>query len=145
MKKKTILKSLLVLLPILAVGLATTVNSVTVFDAAAGTTEFYSYFSLVPVENVQLLPPLAAVLSLVSGILAAIYLGKKKEGCLKASGYAAFAAAAAAALPVALRGEILVVPNVALPIFMLMQYGVTYFVGKEEKEAAKKLSRKKKR
>ncbi len=144
MKKKIILKSLLVLLPVLAVGLATTVNSVTVFDTVSGTAEYYSYFDLVPVENLQLLPPLAAVLSLVSGILAAIFLGKKKEGFLKASGYAAFAAAAAAALPVALRGEVLVVPNVALPIFMLMQYGVTYFVGREEKEAAKKLPKRKK-
>ncbi len=145
MKKKIILKSLLILLPVLAVGLATTVDSVTVFDPAAGTTRYYSYFDLVPVENLQLLPPLAAVLSLISGILAAVFLGKKKESFLKAAGYAAFGAAAAAALPVALRGEVLVVPHVALPIFMLMQYGVSYFVGREEKEAAKKLPKRKKK
>ncbi len=144
MKKKIILKSLLILLPVLAVGLATTVNSVTVFDTAAGTTQVYSYFDLIPVENMQMLPPLAAVLSLVSGILAAIFLGKKKEGFLKASSYVAFAAAAAAALPVALRGEVLVVPHVGLPIFMLMQYAAAYFVGREEKAAVKKLPKRKK-
>lgn len=147
MKKQMLIKSLLILLPVLAVGLATTVDSVTVFNTLSGTTEYYSYFEMVPVENLQMLPPLAAVLSLVSGVLAAIYLGKKNMRCLKAAGYAAFGAAVAACIPIAIRGEILVVPNVALPLFMLIQYLVCYSVEKraaEEKtvKKAKKLKKK---
>ena len=130
MRKQTLIKALLILLPVLAVGLATTTDSVTVFDTVGGTTAYYSYFDLVPVENLQLLPPMAAILSLVSGILAAVWLGKKKQGSLKASGYAAFAAAVLACVPIAIRGEVLVVPNVGLPIFMLGQYLVTYFAAK---------------
>jgi hypothetical protein len=38
MKKRVIFKSLLILLPVLAVGLATTQNSVTVFDTVTGQT-----------------------------------------------------------------------------------------------------------
>lgn len=130
MKKQTLLKALLILLPILAVGLATTMDSVTVFDSVAGTTEYYSYFDLIPVESLQMLPPFAATMSLVSGILAAVYLAKKSQKCLKGAGYVAFAAAVAACIPVMIRGEVLVVPNVGLPIFMIAQYGVAYFLAK---------------
>ena len=62
MKKRAILKSLLILLPILAVGLATTGDSVLVFDAQSGVTEYYSYFDLIPDTGLQMLPPLAAML-----------------------------------------------------------------------------------
>ena len=137
MKKQILIKSLLILLPVLAVGMATTVNSVTVFDTVAGTTEYYAYFDLVPVENLQMLPPLAAVLSLASGILAAVYLGKKNLRCLKGAGYTAFAAAVAACVPIAVRGDVLVIPNVALPIFMLGQYLAAYFVGKTPQDTGK--------
>ena len=96
MKKATLVRSLLILLPVLAVGLATTVDSVMVYDSVAGTTEYYSYFDPIPVGSLQMLPPLAATLAVISGILAAIFLGKKRAGMLKASGIAAFASAAAA-------------------------------------------------
>ena len=138
MKKTIILKSMLVLFPVLAVGLATTMDSVMVFDTISGTTSYFSYFDPVPVENIQMLPPLAATLCVISGILAAVYLGKNKMGCLKAAGYVAGAAAVAAAIPVTIRGDVLVVPNVALPIFMLAQYAVAYYVGKMPQKALNK-------
>ena len=75
-KKQAILKSFLILLPVLAVGLATTGNSVMVFDSTAGTTAYYAYFEVLPVAQYQMLPPLAATLSVVAGILAAVYLLK---------------------------------------------------------------------
>ena len=103
MKKQMIVKSLLILLPVLAVGLATTVNSVTVFDTVTATTEYYSYFDAIPVGSFQMLLPLAASLCVVSGILAALWLANKKPGCLKASGYIAFIAAAAASIPIAIK------------------------------------------
>ena len=130
MKKQILLKSLLILFPVLAVGLATTADSVTVFDTVAGQLEYYSYFDMIPVENLQMLPPLAAMLSLVSGILSAVYLGKKSVGCLTGARYMAFAAVLAASIPVVIRGEVLVIPNVALPVLMLAQFAVTHFAAK---------------
>ena len=138
MKKQIIVKILLILLPVLAVGLATTVDSVTVFDTVTGTTEYYSYFDGIPVGNLQMLLPLAATLSVVSGVLAAIWLGKKKPGFLKASGVIAFAAAAAASIPIAIRGEVLVIPNVGLPIFMLLHFGVARYAEKLPGETGEK-------
>ena len=138
MKKQTIVKILLILLPVLAVGLATTVDSVTVFDTVTAKTEYYSYFDAIPMGNFQMLLPLAASLCVVSGVLAALWLGKKKPGFLKASGYIAFIAAAAASIPIAIRGDVLVIPNVGLPIFMLVHFGIARYAEKLPVEAKEK-------
>ena len=122
MKKKVFVQSLLILLPVLSVGLATTQDSVTVFDTVSGLTQYYSYFDLVPVSNLQMLPPLAALCSAVSGILAAVYLVKKNPGFLKTSGYAAIASASVASILTVMREAVLVIPNVGLPIFMVIHF-----------------------
>ena len=138
MKKATLVRSLLILLPVLAVGLATTVDSVMVYDSVAGTTEYYSYFDPIPVGNLQMLPPLAATLALISGVLAAVFLGKKRMGLLKASGIVAFASAAAASVPMMIRGETLVIPNIGLIVLMLAHFLVARYVEKMPAEAKAK-------
>lgn len=131
-KKQAILKSFLILLPVLAVGLATTGNSVMVFDSTAGTTAYYAYFEVLPVAQYQMLPPLAATLSVVAGILAAVYLLNKKTGTLKASYILALIAAGVAVLPIVSTGDVRVIPNVGLPILMLTHYALAYYMAKNE-------------
>ena len=138
MKKKVILKALLLVFPILAVGLATTVNSVTVFNTVSGETQYFSYFDVLPIANLQMITPLAALLAALSGIVAAVYMATKRQTLLKAVAYTALASAAVAAIPLVLREEVLVIPNVGLPIFMMVEYCVGYFLGKEEPEKAVK-------
>ncbi len=146
MKKQTIAKSLLILLPFLAVGLATTTDSVTVFDSQTGETVYYSYFALVSqLPNLQILPPLAAMLSLASGICAAIWLAKKKEWSLKGTFGASFAAATAAVIPVMVQGQVKMVPHVALPIFMIVQCLVAYNYMKHPEKAEEEKKAKGKR
>ena len=134
MKKKTIVKSLLILLPVLAVGLATTGDSVMVFDPATGAMEYFSYFSLLPYGAFQLVTPLAALLAALSGVLAAVYLGMKSKKCLKGVQIVSMAAAIVAVVPILLPGDVKIVPNVGLPIFMLVQYGVAYYQQKQTEE-----------
>lgn len=122
MKKRALFQSLLILFPVLAVGLATTPDSVTVFDTVSSQTRYYSYFDVLPITNLQMIPPMAALCALFSGIFAAVYLGKKNRRMLKAAGYAAAASACLAAIPTVMREAVLVIPNVALPIFMALQY-----------------------
>ena len=146
MKKQTLIKSLLILLPILAVGLATTQDSVIVFDTVTGVTEYYSYFDLAPVSDLQTLPPLAAMLSFLSGIFAAIWLVTKKGWSLKGIFGTSFAAATVAGIPVMIRSAVQMVPNVALPIFMIVQCLIAYHyikhpVKTEEKKAPRKIKR----
>ena len=147
MKKKALVKSLLILLPVLAVGLATTMDSVIVFDAAAGITSYYSYFDLIPVTSLQNLPPLAGLLCAVCGICAVVYLVRKKIWSLKAVVITSLAAATAAVIPVMIQGDVKVVPNVGLPIIMTVEYLVScHFLKNPEKaEEAKKVTKLKKR
>ena len=144
MKKKVILKALLLVFPILAVGLATTVNSVTVFNTVTGETQYFSYFDVLPIANLQMITPLAALLAALSGILAAVHMATKRHALLKAVAYTALASAAVAAIPLVLREEVLVIPNVGLPIFMMIQYCIGYFLGKEPDEKDAKIKKAKK-
>ena len=138
MKKTILLKALLIVFPIMSVGLATTVDSVTVFNTLTGETQYYSYFDILPVENLQMITPFTALLSALSGILAAIYMATKRKALLTSVGYAALASAALAAIPVVLREEIMVVPNVALPILMMLEFCVTYSLRKAPEEESRK-------
>ena len=138
MKKTMLLKILLVLLPIMAVGLATTVNSVMVFDPASAQTSYYSYFDVLPVKNLEMITPLTALTAALSGILAAAYMAAKQIYFLKGAGYAALASSCLAAIPMMVREDIIVVPNVGLPIFMVLTYIVSFMLQKSEGEGAEK-------
>lgn len=131
MKKSTLARLFLMLLPMAAVGLATTANSVTVFDTQTGQAAYHSYFTLVEVGALPMAAPTAAMLSLVSGILAAVYLGAKKQGCLKAIVWTGFLAGTFAVLPILANGQTKVVPNVLLPIMMLVEAGLAYTMSKK--------------
>ena len=122
MKKKLLQNIFLIMLPFLAAGLGATQDSVTVAYQQTGVTEFYSYFDLIPVAQMQLLLPLAGVLCLVTGILAVVGITAKKPGCLKAIKVTTFAATTAAVAPILTRGEILVIPHVALPLIMTAEF-----------------------
>lgn len=146
MKKRAILKSFLILLPILAVGLATAMDSVLVYDSRTGVTEYYSYFASEPATQVQMLLPLAAMLCFVSGICGAVYLVKKKEWSLKAIVWTSLIAACAASVPTVMQGDVKVVANVGLPIFMVINWLVASYIQKHpdktEEKKVKKLKRK---
>ncbi len=132
MNKAMMRKLFLILLPVLAVGLATTKDSVTVFDPGTQVTVYGSYFNLIPeAGNCQILPPVAGMLAAASVVLAIAYMVKTQKGLLKGILWVAVLSAAAAALPVALRGEIIVVPNVVLPLLMCGQAGLAYITEKK--------------
>lgn len=132
---KTIMQKLfLILLPVCAVGLASAGDSVTVFDPASQGTVCGSYFDLIPESgNYQILPPLAAMLAVACVVLGIAYMVKVKSGLLKGIFWAAILSAAAASLPIALRGDIIVVPNVLMPILMCGQAVLAYVMGRKPK------------
>ena len=137
MNKKVLLLSLLMVLPVLAVGLAITGDSVMLFDTVTGETRYYAYFDILPVAKLSMITALAGILAAAGGIAAAVYMARKKPGALKAAGYLSLAAAALAAIPNVMRDQILVIPNVLFPILMMAEYVVTYYLGKEKPEERK--------
>lgn len=134
MNKTIVQKLFLILLPVCAVGLATTGNSVTVFTPATQVTVYGSYFDLIEeAASYQILPPLAGLLAVAGVVLGIAYMVKAKPGLLKGIFWVAILSAVAAALPVALRGDVTVVPNVVLPLLMCGQAGLAYVMKKQPK------------
>ena len=120
MKKSVLMKVFLILLPAMAVLLATTGDSVSVVDTLTGTTETYSYFDLIPDLSTQMCMPLAALLAVAATVLAALHVATAKPWCVRGLYWVAFLSATVAVIPILARGEILVIPNVGLPILMLI-------------------------
>ena len=141
MKKSTLLKSLLILLPVLAVVLATTTDSVMVFDAQTGVTEYYAYFDVLPVETFAMVPALAATLSMVCCVLGVVYMVNKKEWCVKGSLWLSLISACAAVAPIVMQTAIRVVPNVGLPIFMMANCLIANTLLKSKEKEEKKANR----
>ena len=137
MKKQTLLRIFLILMPVLAVGLATTGDSVSVFDTQTKVMTYYSYFDILPVNGLQIVPAAAAIACLVSGIFAAVYMVKKQEKQLKIIRGLAIAAATLGVLPILIRGSVLVIPNVGVAIFMAVQWVLAYFAGKKPAQTDK--------
>ena len=136
MKKKTVFKMLLVLLPILAVALAATVNSVTVVDTIAGTTAYYSYFERIPDEMLQMVPPLAGTLCIFTDILAIGAAVSKKGWWLTGVKWLALASAIAAVTPILLQGrDVTVLPNVGVPVLMLAEWVTAFYAARQPAQA----------
>ncbi|MBO7251577.1 MAG: hypothetical protein J6V25_03005 [Oscillospiraceae bacterium] len=135
MKKRVLIQSLLLVFPILAVGLATTADSVMLFDTLSKQTQYFSYFDVLPVEKLAMITPVAGLLAAASGIAAAVYMAKKQDGALKAAGYLAVASACLAVIPNVLRNQMLVIPNVGFPLLMFAEYVLSYYMGKRKQQS----------
>lgn len=118
MKKKVLMKVFLALLPAMAVLLATTGDSVKVYDLSAGTVQTCSYFSILPVAELKMVTPLAAMLAVVALVLALVYVIAGKQWCIQGVFYTACASTCVAAIPNVIRGDVMVLPNVMFPVLM---------------------------
>ena len=120
MNKQKLFNILLIVLPAVAVSMALSGNSVTIFDKVANTTVYQSYFDLLPAGTVTMATVLAGVLVVIADVLAAAYVFLHKQWCVKGVFVTAVASAFAAEIPVLMQGDVLVVPNVMVPIAMLV-------------------------
>lgn len=145
MNKRRFLNLFLIILPVMAGVLATTRDSITVFYSTTGELAYYSYFDLIPGMELALVLPLAAIGCILCAILAIAALALKRERCVATVKWLSLAAATLAVIPVLYRGETLVVPNVLLPLLMLGEFAVAFFLGREKETHEKKERRLEKR
>ena len=139
MNKKRLKTVFLVLLPVFAVGMAMSANSVMMYDDTQEKVTVSSYFALLPEGTFRVSTALAGILACLSGGLAITYLLSKKEGVVKAILYTALAGATMAVMPYLIQGDILVVPNVGVPILLIAQAAVAYFIPEKKETEGKKL------
>ena len=145
MNKRKFLYLFLILLPVTAGVLATTMDSVMVFDSGTGALSYYSYFALIPGMELALVLPLAAIGCVLCAILAIAALVMKREGWVATVKWLSLVCATLAVLPVLARGERLIVPNVLLPLLMLGEFAVAFFLGRKAQTPEKKGTRLEKR
>ena len=134
MKKQTILKGILVLLPVLAVSFAMQGNSVMLYDSVAGTTRYFSYFDLVPEAVLPVAAPVAGLAATLSGGCAMVYLFARKMAVLQTVRWSAFAGACVAVLPIVIKGTVTMIPTVTVPLLLLAEFVLAGILVKGFKE-----------
>ena len=124
---KKIIRILLFMLPFMALVLATTGNSVELIHMETGEKITGSYFVMLNDSTVAFCPALAATCSIFSLAAALIHTFTNKPAVLRVSAWISFAGACLAVIPVAARGEYLLLPNVLFPILLLTHFVLCAF------------------
>lgn len=144
--KDALIRSLLILFPVLAVGLATAGDSVKLFDTVTKTYTYGSYYTLMDAGSVAILPPLAGIGALYLFVVSVVYFVKKKAWALSSCKYTCTVAALCAAVPPMLRGqELVMLPNPLFPLFLLCDLMVVVHFQKQAEKAEAAAEQKKKK
>ncbi len=131
MDKNKLSQYFLVLLPVLAVGLATTANAVSIYFPAEDRYIYGSFFMLMEAAgDYQALPPLAGFCAIACALLSAAWAIRGGKRFLTAARWLDIAAAVCAVLPVAFCREFYIIPT---PFFSLILMGHVLLTGMLEK------------
>ena len=143
MKKQTLVLIALILIPLIAVAIAISPDSVMVFQDQTLITMSFAE----PYEGVDFgwCAPVALILTYLLFAAVVIYALTKKQFVLKIVRGVAFVAMSLVALPILARSEILIVPNAFVGILLAAHWLISHFTlrgmnpKKEEKPEGKRL------
>ena len=136
MKKINWMPILLVVFAVIAVYVACMPTGVAVYDLAQSKEPFHcTYFNLLEGVNFSISLPLAALGASMTLITAGIYLVVKKSNMLSFIKLVSMVSSIMAVVPILVKDPvIMLVPNMLLPIAMIGEYVVAYYL--EKKTAA---------
>ena len=127
-------------MPAAAIAVASGNKSVRIIDRTAGVETYQSYFDLLPESCFQISTILAMGLAIFALIFGIVYVVKKDPKWFKAIYLLTFASVFAAEIPTLMQGELLVLPNVLVPVLLIVDcvlaYGKMKKPQKEEKKKA---------
>ncbi len=130
--KNKLSKYFLIILPVLAVGLAATTDAVSIYNPAEDHFLYGSFFMLMDAAgDYQALPPLAGLCAIACAILSVIWVIRGGKSLLAASRWLDIAAAVCAVIPVAFCKTCYIVPS---PFFSLILMGHVLLAGMLEKK-----------
>lgn len=118
MKKKTIWGSVMTMLSVIAVMVASYPAGVKVFHQGDATARVYSFFQQVPDSPIAMCLLFAALLSCVSLMLSVAFLVRHRLGWLKSIIGVSFASVTLAVIPIVARPDPMVLPNMGHPLAM---------------------------
>lgn len=128
MKKKTGMNIALLLLPLMAVGMAISPTSVTVIRGQE--IAYTSFAQAVEGSYVGWCAPVALLLAYALFGMAVIYGLTKKELWLRLIRNVAFAGTFLAAVPILVQGEVIVIPHVLVAILLGILWAVAWYAVK---------------
>lgn len=133
MNKKNLLPILLIAFAVIAVYVGCMPNGVAVYDLAQSKEPFYcTYFNLLEDVNLSISLPLAALGACLTLMTASIYMVAKKPQMLTFIKLASIASSILAVVPILVKDPvIMLVPNMLLPIAMIGEYAVAYYMAKK--------------
>ncbi len=134
MNKKNIQPVLMIAFALVAAYTACMPAGVAVYDLAQSPEPFRcTYFNLVEDVQGSISLPVAALCACINLMCAGIYLAVKKTNLLSAMKILSVAAAVLAVVPILVKDPVIqLVPNMLLPIAMLAEYVVVYYMAKKE-------------
>ena len=130
MKKSTLLRAALVILPLLVVTVAVSPNAATVIHA--GTADMTTWFQMNSESSWGWCLPVAGLMNYVLFALAVGYLLLKKHWCVRWIRGIAFTALCLTALPVVIQSEVKIIPNVLGMLLLAADYFVAHVIVKEQ-------------
>ncbi len=133
MKKTDVKRILLLAFAAVAVYVCFLPNSVVVYSLAQNVVPAYcSYFTLVEDVAGSICLPAAALCACIVLTLSGIYAVSKKQSLMSAVKIISMAGSILAVVPILLKdGTVQMVPNVLVPIALLAEYVVAYYLGKK--------------
>lgn len=136
MKKIKWMPVLLIVFAVIAVYVACMPTGVAVYDLAQSKEPFYcTYFNLIENVNFSIALPLAALGAGMTLMTAGIYLVVKKFNMLSFIKLVSMVTSIMAVVPILVKDPVItLVPNMLLPIAMIGEYVVAYYM--EKKTAA---------
>lgn len=141
MKKSTILKILLIALPLITIGVESLPNSVSVWWREGLETPVNESCSFFATLSDGTLPTGMAIAGMATGAafgFAVAYGVSRKKQWLAGVRWTALAAMVIASVSVALQTEPMVLPNVGVYLLLMGEWAVSYFLGKEPEVPQKK-------
>ena len=133
MNKKKLLPILLVAFAVIAVFVASMPTGVAVYDLAQSKEPFYcTYFNLLEDVTLSITLPLAALGASMTLMTAGIYVVVRKFQMLSFIKLVSIVSSILAVVPILVKDPvIMLVPNMLLPIAMIGEYVVAYYLDKE--------------
>lgn len=134
MKKRTVWSVVLMVLCILSLMVASNPTAVTVFRTGDTVAKHYSFFQRVVEVPIAICLPYSAISNGIALMLSVAYLIRKKNHWLKWIMGFSFASMTLAVLPLILRTEPVVLPNMVHPLAMCTTCVMAYVLSRTTKD-----------
>ncbi len=136
MKKQTIWGVVFAMLSTLSLAVASNPTAVSVFAVSESTTKVYSFFQPVPDAPAAMCLLYAGIASGITLMLSVAYLFRGKKSWLKWIVGGSFVSMTLAVLPLVIKSEPIVLPNMLHPLTMGVVSMLSYFLLRSDKTAA---------